>query len=166
MNPAAKVPAQLRELPLFREFTDQEIAGFVELTDLVSARAGTPIVRQDEPGDCMYILLDGTAKVIHRRAGQEVELHTMTAGDFFGELALFDQGPRSADVVAKSNCLLFKMPQSVFSSLAGIYPSAALKLFLAIAYVVVGRMRRTNAKYLDSLLPLSSGRDYSDFLND
>ena len=152
MNSSAKDPAELRaSLPLFHDFSLEETEAFLELADTVSFPAGATIVRQDDHGDCMYILIDGRARVLHRRDGREFEVQILSAGDFFGELALVDAGPRSADVIAVDECLLFKMPQMVLRSLAGIHPHAAVKLFLAIAHVVVGRVRRTNLRYLDSL---------------
>lgn len=152
MNLSAKDPAQLRAaLPLFHEFSVEEMASFLELADPVTFPAGATIVRQDDSGDCMYILIDGRARVVHRHDGREFEIVTLEPGDFFGELALIDAGPRSADVIAVEECLLLKAPQMVLRTLAGIHPHAAIKLFLAIAHVVVGRIRRTNLRYLDSL---------------
>lgn len=152
MNFSAKDPAQLRAaLPLFHEFSVEEMGAFLELADSVTFPAGATIVRQDDSGDCMYILIEGKARVVHRRDGREFEVVTLAPGDFFGELALVDAGPRSADVVAVDECVLLKAPQMVLRSLAGIHPHAAIKLFMAIAHVVVGRVRRTNLRYLDSL---------------
>jgi len=52
------------------------------------------IVKQDEHGDCMFIVLHGKVRVIHRKDGKQFELATLNGGDFFGELALVDEGPR------------------------------------------------------------------------
>ena len=80
------------------------------------------------------------------------QLATFGPGDFFGELALVDDGPRSATVTALTECLLLKVPQSVLRALAGVYPNAAFKMLFAIAKVLVMRMRAGNARYIDSLL--------------
>jgi CRP/FNR family cyclic AMP-dependent transcriptional regulator len=153
MKPVAKDAAQILEtIALFREFTKDEMEAFIELTDPVAFSAGETIVRQDESGNCMYILIEGSARVVHRRGSREIELLTLHGGDFFGELALVDEEPRSADVIAVSDCVLFKASQGMLRALAGVYPTAAVKFFLAVARMVVARVRRTNAKYLDSLL--------------
>ncbi len=57
----------------------------------------------------MYVLTEGSARVVHRRDGKEIELAALTVGDFFGELALVDSGPRSANVEALTNCTLLRI---------------------------------------------------------
>lgn len=88
---------QLQTTSLFRDFTEDELRACLELMDPQRAEAGECIVRQDEPGDAMYLLVEGSARVLHHKEGQKVELAVLKPGDFFGEIALVDQGPRSAD---------------------------------------------------------------------
>ena len=145
-------PDQLAKLTIFGEFNQQENQTLIELADPLVFAAGATIVRQDESGDAMYILVRGEADVTHRRGDCEVHLAKLKPGDFFGELALVDEGPRSATVTATSECLLLKVPQSVLRALAGVYPNAAFKMLYAIAKVLVTRMRAGNARYIDSLL--------------
>lgn len=61
-------------------------------------KEGDLIVRQGEVGDCMYEILDGHVEVIHETGDKEVRLAELGRGDFFGEMALFDQEVRSATV--------------------------------------------------------------------
>ena len=142
-------------MSLFVEFTEPEIAAFVELSEPLSVKKGAHIVTQDAPGDAMFVLTQGRAKVIHRSGTQGVELATLSCGDFFGELALIDQGPRSADVTALEDCELLKIPQATFRALAGVYPSAAIKFLIAVGGVLVKRLRQGNQRYIDSLLVTS-----------
>jgi CRP-like cAMP-binding protein len=137
---------------LFADFTETEFEAFCSLVERVEAKPGECIVRQDERGDSMYILRSGEARVVHKREGHEIELAILKEGDFFGELALVDEGPRSADVEAISDCQLIKVPQATIRALAGVYPSAAFKLLVAVGRVLVQRMRKGNQKYIDSLL--------------
>lgn len=148
-----------RAMSLFSEFTDAELEAFSTLVDPITVAAGECIVRQDEKGDCMYIIVDGRAKVIHQQDGKRFELALLQSGDFFGELALVDEGPRSANVEAVTDCVLLRIPQSVVRALAGVYPSAAFKLLVAVGRVLVGRLRKGNQKYIDSLLLSSGGKD-------
>ena len=148
---------KFKALKLFGEFSDMERDEFLELAESAQFKTGDRIVRQDERGDCMYVILEGTVKVIHHRQAQTTELATLVAGDFFGELALVDEGPRSADVVAESDCTLLRVPQSVVRALAGVYPGAAFKLLIAVGRVLVHRLRQGNQKYIDSLLAGASG---------
>ncbi len=142
----------LGKLTLFSEFSEGELDTFTELAETIEVTSGECIVKQDEPGDCMFVLLKGAAQVIHRTGGKRVELARLAPGDFFGELALVDHGPRSADVEAVGACTLMRVPQSVIRALSGVYPSAAFKLLIAVGRVLVDRLRKGNKKYIDSLL--------------
>jgi CRP-like cAMP-binding protein len=145
---------QLQQTSLFRDFTLDEIQGCLELLDSEDAPAGTCIVRQDEPGDSMYLLVSGRAQVIHHKDGRDVALAELKPGEFFGEIALVDQGPRSADVEAITDCRLFKITQAAISAIAGVYPTAAFKFLIAVGRILVVRMRQSNARYIDSLIPV------------
>ena len=113
---------------------------------------GECIVKQDEKGDCMYVLVEGSARVVHRRNGKDFELAVLKVGDFFGELALVDSGPRSADVETLTTCTMLRIEQGALRAIAGVYPNAAFKLLIALGRALVQRMRRGNQKYIDSLL--------------
>lgn len=147
----------LKAMSLFTEFTDTELEALCGLVETTHVPAGQCIVRQDEPGDCMYLVVEGKAKVVHRRGDKQVQLATLAPGDFFGELALVDEGPRSANVEALEDCTLVKLERGVVRALAGIYPAAAFKLLLAVGRTLVLRMRAGNQKYIDSLLASARG---------
>jgi CRP-like cAMP-binding protein len=100
----------------------------------------------------MYMLTEGSARVVHRRDGQEFELAILKVGDFFGELALVDSGPRSADVETLTPCTMLRIEHGALRALSGVYPGAAFKLLIAVGRALVQRMRRGNQKYIDSLL--------------
>jgi len=159
MNNLTDLREKLQSRELFADFTVEEIDQLLDLLDRVEAPAGQVIVRQDELGDCMYILVEGTASVTHHKDGHHVLLATLQAGDFFGELALVDEGPRSADVQATADCVLLKITQAVICAVAGVYPTAAFKLLIGIGRVLVERLRRSNQRYVDSLLFPIAGND-------
>lgn len=142
----------LQGLGLFSEFSESERQGLAELVESLEVKAGQTIVKQDEKGDCMFVLLNGNAKVVHQKDDESVELFSLAPGDFFGEIALVDEGPRSANVEAKEDCQLLKISQADIRALAGVYPRAAFKLLIAIGRVMVQRMRQGNQKYIDSIL--------------
>ncbi len=87
------------------------------MTTEVTYPADETVVREGDPGDALYIIVEGT-----------VEIHTggrmvarMTAGDFFGEISLFDGEPRSATVVAVDDVVLLKLKSSDFETLLKIH---------------------------------------------
>lgn len=146
-------------MPLFQEFKTAEIQAVLDLSERIEAGPGELIVKQDSPGDCMFVIVEGTARVVHRSEGKRIELSTLGAGDFFGELSLVDDGPRSADVEAQDRCVLLKFPQGALRALAGVYPGAAFKLLVAVGRVLVSRLRSGNRKYIDSLLAARPAKD-------
>lgn len=158
INPTELSPI-LQDMSLFAEFTEQEMEAFLGLVESVTAAADSIIVRQDDCGDAMYLILSGKARVVHHRDGKHFDLATLGAGDFFGELALVDDGPRSANVEAIEACALLRIDQGVIRALAGVFPSAAFKLLIAVGRMLVTRMRAGNRKYIDSLLLNANGKN-------
>src|SRR3954464_3646911 len=155
----AEILQTLQETHLFHDFSEHELTSFIELLDQESFQPGDCIVRQDEPGDSMYLLVSGRARVVHHSGGRDIELAVMKPGDFFGEIALVDHGPRSADVEALERCILLTISQSAISALAGVYPTAAFKFLIAIGRLMVDRLRKSNQRYIDSMLFPLAGKD-------
>jgi CRP-like cAMP-binding protein len=159
MNQTAEIREKVRAATLFHEFSDEELDAFIDLQDVERFPAGECIVRQDMEGDCMYLLVEGQARVVHHKDGRHVDLATLKGGDFFGELALVDRGPRSADVEATEPCVLLKLTHASISALAGVYPRAAFKFLIALGRILVNRLRSSNQRYVDSLLFPLAGKD-------
>jgi CRP-like cAMP-binding protein len=109
------------------------------------------IVREGSPGDAMFLLLEGEVRVRLMIAGKESILTTLSAGEFFGEVALFDQGPRSADVVANADCLLLRIPIGAFQRLVQEMPEIAAPFLYAIGRTLIARIRADNKRYRDSI---------------
>jgi CRP-like cAMP-binding protein len=159
MSTSSEYRSKIQGQPLFSEFTEAELNELLELLDPVEAKDGDVIVRQDDRGDCMYIVVEGEARITHRRAGRSIGLGIIRPGDFFGEIALVDYGPRSADVTAMGNCTLLKITQATISALAGVYPNAAFKFLIGVGRILVSRLRASNQRYVDSLLFPVDGKD-------
>lgn len=104
----------LRNVSLFANVDESELH---RLSALLSERAFSKeatIVSKDEPGDAMFVIARGRVKVcIQGEAGREVILNILKTGDFFGEMSLLDDLPRSASVVAAedSSVLILKRDQ-------------------------------------------------------
>ncbi len=159
MSNSSDIRSKLKDHVLFAEFTALELGELLDLLDQVNVKDGDVIVKQDEPGDCMYLVVDGEVRVVHHREGRDIALATLKGGDFFGEIALVDNGPRSADVIAQGNGLLLKITQASVSALAGVYPTAAFKFLIAVGRILVSRLRTSNQRYVDSLLFPVEGKD-------
>jgi len=141
---------RLKSKPLFSDFSQSELENFLDILDLVEVKKGEVIVKQGEPGDCMFIIIDGLARVTHHCGDQFVHLAEIPVGEFFGEIALVDAGVRSASVVAEEDSSLLRITQATILAAAGVYPNSAFKFLLAIGRTLVGRLRQSNQRYLDT----------------
>jgi len=107
----------LRQVPIFGSLTRDELQRIVDATDngIVSYEPSALIMAENEIGDSMYIVLDGTVDVrITAVDGREITIATLKAGEFFGEQALLPgaAGRRNATVRALSTCTLFRIAKS------------------------------------------------------
>lgn len=144
-------PGVLRRVKIFANMSDAELARFVEYMELKSVRQFSEVVRQGEPGDSMYMVLEGEVRVRLMINDRETILATLLAGEFFGEISLFDHGPRSADVVANTPVSLLKVSAASFHKLAADAPELATPFLLAMGRTLTGRIRADNKRYRDSV---------------
>jgi CRP-like cAMP-binding protein len=105
-----------------------------------SVGRGALIFAKDDPGSSLFAIRKGTAKMTLPSAdGHEVVVNLVTKGDIFGEIALLDGGPRTADAVAISDCEMFVIERRDFLPLVREEPEIALKLI----EILCGRLRQT-----------------------
>jgi CRP-like cAMP-binding protein len=88
----------IRKAPLFAQLPRRELEQIATIADEIDLSEGKEMTRQGAPGREFFVILEGTADV--RRDGQTV--NTLRSGDFFGEIALISEEPRTATVVATS----------------------------------------------------------------
>ncbi|HET8568867.1 MAG TPA: Crp/Fnr family transcriptional regulator [Candidatus Limnocylindria bacterium] len=112
-----------------------------------TVRAGKAIFRQDDPGSSLFIIESGVVKVQRTSPdGKEVILAILGAGDFFGELALLDGEPRSADAIAKDDSVLLTLERDDFLRYIEKDMRVATKLLAALSR----RLRRTDQLVQDA----------------
>jgi len=143
---------RLQKFSIFSGLDAEELACLLGLTDILEFPAGELIVHAGEPGHCLYVLLEGRAKVTVDADGREVELARIESGDFFGEVSLVDDGPRSANVTSVAPCVMLRITRMTIGVLSGLQPAAAIQILGAIGRSLVSRLRASNQKYLDVLL--------------
>ena len=94
-------PAVLRTVPLFSSFPEEQLRTLATVVSRRSASRGSIVIAAGDPTDSLYIILSGRLKVMMSDAeGKEVILSILSGGEFFGEMGLIDDAPRSASVVA------------------------------------------------------------------
>lgn len=149
--PGTIPPEALRRVKILAEMSDEDLARFLTFMEVQTVRQWTPIVRQGERGDSMFLVLDGEVRVRLLIDGKETTLVTLAAGDFFGEVSLFDQGPRSADVIANTDAVLLKISHRAFADLSQTAPELAAPVLIGIGKTLTARIRADNKRYRDSV---------------
>ena len=133
----------LKRVPLFSDLTEAELARFTEVVREREYPKNSVILFEDDPGDALYIVSSGQVKVVLiGEDGREVILSVLSDGDFFGEMSLIDDEPRSAHVIAMKDSHLLVLRRDDFQHQIQQLPSIALK----VLKVLVGRLRRADAK--------------------
>ena len=110
------------------------------------------IFHQDDPGNCLFILVSGAVKIIRRSLdGRELILSLIAPGEYFGELSLLDGEPRSADAVALEASELLVLPRDTFLRTLETTPSAAIRLLASLSRLYARRLTDVveDATFLD-----------------
>jgi uncharacterized membrane protein len=134
----------LADIPLFALLDEQERAMLAERLDDARYPAGTAIFRAGDPGESMYIVVSGEVDIFFRNdTGRQVTIETARAGDFFGEISLLDQGPRTASATATEDVEALVVDRGDLDEFLRKCPPASLDLLAAM-----GRRLRESARLL------------------
>lgn len=136
--------------------SETQLRAFLSYMEILEFEPLAVAVREGDRGDAMFLILEGELRVRVIRHGKESILATLKAGDFFGEISLLDEGPRSADVVANDRSTLLKISTVAFDRLRREAPALAEPFLHALGQILVGRVRQLNKRYVDSLLMLQT----------
>jgi CRP/FNR family transcriptional regulator, cyclic AMP receptor protein len=139
---AADIATFLKSVRLFREFTDGELVAFAARLKERSLKAGQILFREGDPGEEMFVVRAGTtiiSKVVSGRVEQV--LARASAGDFFGEMSLFDRSPRSATIQAETEVAVLVLDRDNLNLLNEVNPRAAAVFFHSLVYVFIERLR-------------------------
>ncbi|MGZ4407962.1 MAG: cyclic nucleotide-binding domain-containing protein [Gaiellaceae bacterium] len=121
--------ATLEEVPLFEGLSKHHLRRIAKLARIRRFASGSAMVRAGDAGTSFFVMLDGTARVVP--AGGRTR--RLGAGDSFGEMALLDGAPRSADVVADGEVLTLTIGRSSFGKLLRKEPALTQALLRTLA---------------------------------
>ena len=131
----------LAQVPLFAPLAPEELAGLAALLSRRRYAKGEVIFHQGDAGTALYIVEEGGVKIVlGSEEGKEVILALLGRGDFFGELALLDGEPRSADAVARDATQLLALRRDDFLRFVLDKPRVAASLLAVLSR----RLRRTD----------------------
>jgi len=135
----------LAQIGLFEGFGQADLAAIESHMQRVCYEHGSLVFREGDPGDELLIVTKGKASAYLRLPnGADIRLATFAPGTAFGELAILDEGLRSASVVADDELICYALTKSDFAALAAKAPSVAIRLLAAIGRELSGRLRAAN----------------------
>ncbi|HNO88207.1 MAG TPA: cyclic nucleotide-binding domain-containing protein, partial [Rhodocyclaceae bacterium] len=115
----------LDRVDLFAGLDEAQTQSLVDRSRLRSFVASTVVVNEGDEGGSMYVVQSGSLKAyLTDKTGREVTLSLLDEGDYFGELALLDDAPRSASVAAVTRSELLQVPRSAFLALIEEHPAS------------------------------------------
>lgn len=135
---------------MFAELTDSELEALARVAQPLEFGRDQVIFTMQEPPDGLYVIANGRVKVcVATTSGKELILATLGPEQFFGEMALLDDEPRSASVVAQLQTTTYRIHRKDFETLLQSHPTLARKLLRELSL----RLRRANAQ-MESLVDL------------
>lgn len=136
-----------RNAYLFRDLEPRELEMFLEKAVNSDLPADSVIIREDDPGEHLFLILSGKVRVT-KKTFESIDqiLGILEAGDFFGEMVLLDRKSRSASVFAHTRVELAKFRHGEVSSILNSNPRIGLKVMRAFSEVISLRLRNANDK--------------------
>jgi CRP/FNR family cyclic AMP-dependent transcriptional regulator len=145
----------LRSLPLFAALSPEELGKIAELCETQSWESGEYIFREGEPGNRLFIVVEGGVRISRQIPGAgEEALAVLKRGAMFGEMAVFDKSERSTDAISHGGTTALMISRSEFEMLLEFDRNLAYKVLWAVVRMLSGRLRSTNES-LKSFLALS-----------
>jgi CRP-like cAMP-binding protein len=131
----------LKNVPLFSELDEDEIASVYKLTTFHDVAKKTVVLHEGEDGCSLFIVINGSVKISYYAPdGREIVLSLLEEGSYFGEISLLDKQPRSATVSTVTDTKIAQIRRVDFERLLLQQPKVALKLLAETA----SRLRRTS----------------------
>ena len=124
------------------------------LVDLVEKeyQQGDVIFSEGDPGKALYIILDGSVEIVKRCGSEDKVLVTLSAGSFFGELALIQESSRAVTARAETAAEVVMLARRDFLALLDLDPRVAAKITLAIARLLAMRVKAYSGRLREILL--------------
>jgi CRP/FNR family cyclic AMP-dependent transcriptional regulator len=136
----------LRQVDIFANLSEEDAQELMAVARRRSFRAGEVIFHRDDPGQVLYIIKEGKVKIsLISPDGQEISLVVFGKGECFGELALLDGEPRSADAIALEKVECYTLQRSDFQNAIMKHPTIAIQ----VLEVLSRRLRKTDRQVED-----------------
>jgi len=146
------IPDILHKVVLFQDLQAESLATLARLLTAKKFSAGTVIFHELDDSDALYIIERGSVVVSKHVSGDvDMVLTRFTPGDFFGEMGLFDNAPRSATANVETDSLLWQLDRGVFHDIFSHHPEMAAKICYRLVTIFIERLRVTNDQTRDAI---------------
>jgi CRP/FNR family transcriptional regulator, cyclic AMP receptor protein len=142
----------LRRIRIFADMDERHLASFLQYMEVIKLLPNAVLVRKGDQGDAMFLVLQGEVRARVMVGGRESTLSTMGVGECIGELAVLDESPRSADVIANLESVLLKISAGALKQLFQEAPALAAPFLLGLSKTITSRVRTLTKRYEDSIL--------------
>lgn len=143
---AGITPGSLRRIKILSQLNDAQLDRLTEFMELHKVPQWMAVVKQGDAGNGMFLILQGELRARVMVGDKETILATFGPGDFFGDMSLFDHGPRSADVIANVDSTVLKISDVAFDRLTREAPALAAPFLQATARTLAARIRADNKR--------------------
>ena len=137
----------LKSNVLFKDFGDDELAAVAGYVEEKSMPAGSPLFLENMKGESMYIVIAGSIALSKMLSeGETKTLTTMGPGDFFGEMALIQAGPRPVSAIVGQDAQLLVIKRTGFEALMQQSPQLAVKIVMGMYRYIADQVRESSPR--------------------
>ena len=145
----------LRRVPIFAEIEPAKLKLLAFMSERVGFDPGKPLMRQGDPADAAYLVIDGHAEVVLETPGGPVVVATVGANETVGEMGLLGDVPRNATVRAKDRVIVLRISKEPFMRMVREFPNMAVSIMRELAQ----RLDATNHQLSEALAEVKRLRD-------
>ena len=140
-------PSQLKKIPLFANLTSEHLTKVAAIASQREFRANDKIFSEGDVGTEMFLIFKGKVRISKMVPGVgEEALAILEPGSYFGEMALIDDTPRSADATAHLSCTVWCVQKADLEELMFLHKDLAYELLWTFVRTLSARLRDTNDK--------------------
>lgn len=138
---------RLQEVELFKGLKPEALRRIARVANEEQHARGAKIFQHGDVGDKLYLILEGKVRISREVPGMgEEALAILGPGQMFGEMALLDESPRSADALAHERCRVLTIPKDGFDDLLFMDKELAFEVLWTTVRLLASRLRETNDK--------------------
>jgi len=145
----------LRRVPIFAEIEPAKLKLLAFMSERVGFDPGKPLMRQGDPADAAYLVIDGHAEVVLETPGGPVVVATVGANETVGEMGILGDVPRNATVRAKDRVIVLRISKEPFMRMVREFPNMAVSIMRELAQ----RLDATNHQLSAALAEVKRLRD-------